>query len=521
MTRRGGGIRIGAARWRGAIVSAVCLTSLPLIVLPRVSSAQSSGAGAAAPPAAAPAAASAAPRIETDGPWDSRIRLEIFDRFRAEFVDWFQPPPDSPTPDSRYDFVGNKLQVGVRVSRAPYEMFVQVQDSTLGNVPSGAVGVGGTYYANTMSHTQNGVILRNAWAQTRSLFGLDGLFLKGGRQLYYDGVDVAAKQPNLKWLQANRIGQRLIGPFDYTHVGRSFDGGQVGFGNDLINVTGFGFRPTYGGYEVDANRELDIDLGGVALNLPDSPQLGNTIGRLFWFVYHDYRDVVYVDNRPLPVRQAAKGESSTIHTIGANAIHVEELGPGFADGLAYGYGQMGNYQDQDHTAWAYGVEAGYQLAELWSRPWLRLGIDSASGDPNPNDDRHQTFFQMLPTAWLYAQFPFYNMTNNQDVFVQALLDPLPMVTVRTDFHWLRVNSAQDLAYFGGGATKNDFFGFGGVPAKGRYELAYLAHVNFEIRPTSFFKMNAFYAHAWGQGVIEQNFVGSDGNYGYLEGILSF
>ena len=58
-------------------------------------------------------------------------------------------------------------------------MFVQVQDSTLGNVPSGAVGVGGTYYANTMSHTQNGVILRNAWAQTKSLFGLDGLFLKG------------------------------------------------------------------------------------------------------------------------------------------------------------------------------------------------------------------------------------------------------------------------------------------------------------------------------------------------------
>ncbi|MBY0280003.1 alginate export family protein [Candidatus Binatia bacterium] len=482
--------------------------------------AQSSGAAPVAPPAPT-GAASAAPRIETDGPWDSRIRLEIYDRFRAEFVDWFTPPSDSKTPDSRYNFVGNKLQVGVRVTRAPYEMFVQVQDSTLGNVPSGAVGPGGTYYANTMSHTQNGVILRNAWAQTKSLFGLDGLFLKGGRQLYYDGVDVAAKQPNLKWIQANRIGQRLIGPFDYTHVGRSFDGGQVGFGNDLINVTAFGFRPTYGGYEVDANRELDIDLGGLSLNLPDSPQLGNTIGRLFWFVYHDYRDVVYVDNRPLPVRQATKGESTTLHTIGANAIHVEPLGPGFADGMAYGFGQFGNYQDQKQSAWAYGVEAGYQVAEVWSRPWLRLGIDSASGDPNPDDDLHQTFFQMLPTAWLYAQFPFYNMMNNQDVFVQALLDPHPMVSVRTDFHWLRVNSGRDLAYFGGGATKNDFFGFGGVPADGRQELAYLAHVNVEIRPTAYFKMNAFFAHAWGQGVIAQNFTGSDGNYGYLEGILSF
>lgn len=504
---------------RGAGAScAVALVAL-LVLLGPARDVRAQSAGAAPLPAAA--AGGAAPRLEIDGPWDSRIRLEIYDRFRGEFVDWFTPPADSATPDHRYDFVGNKLQVGVRVTRAPYEMFVQLQDSTLGNVPSGAVGVGGTYYANTMRHTQNGVILRNAWAQTKSLFGVDGLFLKGGRQLYYDGVDVAAQQPNLKWIQANRIGQRLIGPFDYTHVGRSFDGGQVGFGNDVVNVTAFGFRPTYGGYEVDANRELDIDLGGVALNLPDSPQLGNTLGRLFWFVYHDYRDVVYTDNRPLPVRQAAKGESSTIHTIGANAIHVAALGPGFADGMAYGYGQLGNYQDQNHTAWAYGVEAGYQLAEVWSRPWLRLGIDSASGDPDPNDDKHQTFFQMLPTAWLYAQFPFYNMMNDQDVFVQALLEPHPMVGVRTDFHWLRVNSAQDLAYFGGGATKNDFFGFGGVPANGRYELAYLAHVNVEFRPTAYFKINAFYAHAWGQGVIDQNFTGSDGNYGYLEGILSF
>jgi hypothetical protein len=52
----------------------------------------------------------------------------------------------------------------------------------------------------------------------------------------------------------------LIGPFDYTHVGRSFDGGRVGYDTDLLNVTGFGFVPTFGGYEIDANRQLDITL---------------------------------------------------------------------------------------------------------------------------------------------------------------------------------------------------------------------------------------------------------------------
>ena len=467
-------------------------------------------------PAAAPA-----PRLETDGPWDSKIRLEVYDRLRGEFVDWFATPFDSATPRFRYNFVGNKFQVGLRVTRAPYELFVQFQDSTLGNVPSEAVGIGGTYFANTMRSTQNGAILRNAWASTRSLFGVDGLFVKGGRQLYSDGLDAPAKQPNLKWIQTNRISQRLIGPFDYTHVGRSFDGGQIGYASELINVTGFGFRPTFGGYEVDANRELDITLGGVALNLPDSPRLGNTVGRLFWFVYDDERDVVFLDNRPLAVRQADAGMSATIHTIGANAMHVLDAGPGLADGMAYGFGQLGDWQSQQHSAWAYGVELGYQLPDVWSRPWMRFGINSASGDPDPNDDLHQTFFQMLPTAWLYAQFPFYNMMNNQDVFVQWIVDPHPMVNVRADLHWLRVNSSADLAYFGGGATKNDFFGYGGVPAKGRHELAYLAHVMVSLKPTSFFTVNAFYAHAFGQGVIDANFTGRGGSYGFLEGIVSF
>ena len=40
----------------------------------------------------------------------------------AVSVDWFAPPSDSKTPDHRYDFVGNKLQVGLRVTRAPYAM---------------------------------------------------------------------------------------------------------------------------------------------------------------------------------------------------------------------------------------------------------------------------------------------------------------------------------------------------------------------------------------------------------------
>src|SRR5262249_27699302 len=156
--------------------------------------------------------------------YDSTIRLELYDRLRGEFVDWFQPPAGSKTPTNDYNFIGNKFQIGVRVTRDPYEMFVQFQDSTVAHLPTNGVGGGWVYYANVQRQLQNGTILRNAWLGTNRLFGLQGLSAKGGRQLYSDGAEAKARSATLKWLQQWRIGQRLVGPFDYTHAGRSFDG---------------------------------------------------------------------------------------------------------------------------------------------------------------------------------------------------------------------------------------------------------------------------------------------------------
>jgi len=463
----------------------------------------------------------AIPPLTAKGPYDTTLRLEVVNRLRGEFVGWFDPASTAPAHNSRYDFIGNKFQVGARATRGSYEMFVQFQDSTLGYVPDDAVGIGSTYYANTRRSLQNGAILRNAWLGAKAPFGLTGFSLKAGRLLYSDAMDAPATHPTLKWIQLSRLSQRLIGPFDYTHVGRSFDGGQIAYDTDMLNVTGFGFVPTYGGFEVDANRELDIRVGGVALNLKESPAVGPTIARLFWYYYGDDRDVVFLDNRPLPAREADRGEETHLHTIGGHLVRAQMLGPGIADGMAYAFGQFGDWQSLDHQAWAYGAEVGYRLTDIWAKPWTRIGINSASGDNSPSDNDHNTFFQMLPTAWLYAQFPFYNMMNNQDVFVQWIFEPHPMLSWRLDGHWLRLNSGKDLAYFGGGATKDDFFGYGGVAPNGRNELAYLVHTMLTIRPTAFLTFNALYAHAWGQGVINQAFADAGGDYGFLEAVVAF
>ena len=466
------------------------------------------------------------PKLEVHGPYDSTIRLEVFNRIRGEFVDWFAPAPTAAAPNYRYDYLGNKFQLGLRVKRDPWEMFLQFQNSTLAEVPANAVGIGSVYRANTNRSTQNGAILRNAWLGTTRLFGVPGLFVRGGRQLYSDGAEAPARHPTLRWVQANRVAQRLVGPFDFTHIGRSFDGAQAGWDRPGGNLTAFYFRPTYGGFEVDANPELNINLAGLSLSLKDaegvtSPWLENTAGRLFWIFYGDDRDLVFLDNRALAARQADRGRAASIHTVGANVMHVEEIGPGLADGLAFGFGQTGEWQSLQHRAWAYGVEFGYGLPDVWAAPWLRLGINSASGDQDPNDNIHGTFFQLLPTPWIYAQFPFYNMMNNQDVFAQWILDPDPRLSVRFEGHWLRLNSGNDLQYFGGGATSNTFFGYGGLPSNGRREVAYVAQMYVTVRATSFLSFNALYAHAFGQGVIAANFDGDNGNYGFIEAALSF
>jgi hypothetical protein len=468
----------------------------------------------------------ALPRLEMAGPWGSTLRVEVYNRLRGEFVDWFEPLSTSPAPNHRYNFLDNKFQIGLRLNRAPFEIFLQFQDSTLGFVPANAVGVGGVYYANTMRSTQNGAIFRNGWISAAGEIAGDRVAIKAGRQLYSSAAEVPSRNPSLKWLQTNRLSQRFIGPFDYTAVGRSFDGGQFSVSEELFTITGFGFKPTFGGYEIDANPELDVILAGAAISLPDSAGarvawLADTIAQLSWYYYEDSRDIVFLDNRPLPVRQQDRGMPARIHTVGAYAVRLLPVGAGAIDALAYGYGQTGQWQSQTDLAWAYGAEGGYRLADVWAQPWLRAGINSGSGDSDPNDDTHGTLFQVLPTAWLYAMFPFYNMMNNQDVFAQCISQPDPRVSFRLDFHWLRVNSTRDLAYAGGGATSNTFFGYSGVPANGRYDLAYLTHLLLGVAATEQLTFNFLYAHAWGQGVIGANFAGTGGNYGYVESVLTF
>jgi hypothetical protein len=474
-----------------------------------------------------------AARADSEPSWRDRVTFTVSDRLRGEFVDWFEPPPGVAAPGAqRYDFFGSQLRVGARVLFPHLEVGVEVQDTRLTGLPSdatlappvGALGPGALYFQATHQTTQGEPFLKQGFATLRR----GGAAATFGRFDYRDGLEVVPADPTLAFVKRTRIAERLVGPFEFTDVTRSFDGLRLVYDQAAWNLTALGVRPTQGGFEVSANPDIaGIWLAGLAATLKRLPFGPPIDARLFYFYYADDRsNVVKLDNAL--TRNAAgavvpapdTGELN-IHTIGAHALSAIDAGPGIVDLLGWAAAQTGRWGSLHHDAWAYALEAGYQLPRVPAGPWLRGGIDRSSGDADPFDHTHGTFFQILPTSRTYAQLPFFNLMNLQDVFASLILRPHELVTLRSDYHWLRVTEGRDLWYSGGGAQKENAFGYAGSPAQGRNELAQLVDLSASWAATGWMTVGCYYGHAFGGGVVSGTFAGRDADYGFVEMTLRY
>jgi hypothetical protein len=242
---------------------------------------------------------------------------------------------------------------------------------------------------------------------------------------------------------------------------------------------------------------------------------------VFGLGYSDYRDrVVKTDSRPLAVR-TADAEHIQIGAYGGHYLQTFHSSDGTADILLWGALQNGSWGKLAHRAYAFAAEAGWQPPVLRSvKPWLRGGYNYGSGDGNPNDGTHGTFFQVLPTPRVYARFPFFNMMNVRDIFAEMILRPAKAVTIRSDVHWLDLADRNDLWYSGGGAFQPWTFGYTGRPSNGQAGLATLFDVSADYNVNAHVSVGAYYGHVAGKPVIQSIYPrGKNANLGYLE--LSF
>src|SRR5262245_58752327 len=242
-------------------------------------------------------------RADDTASWRDHVTFAASLRVRGEFVDWFEPPPGvAATGAERYAFFGSQLRLGVRALFPHLELEVELQDTRLTGLPDdatlappvGALGTGALYFLNTHDTTQGEPFLKQGFLTLRR----GGAAATVGRFDYRDGLEVVPADPTLAFVKRTRIAERLVGPFEFTEVTRSFDGFRLVYDQAAWNVTALGARPTQGGFEVSANPDIDrVWLAGVAMTLKRLPSAPPLDARLFYLYYADDRtDVVKLDN---------------------------------------------------------------------------------------------------------------------------------------------------------------------------------------------------------------------------------
>lgn len=379
----------------------------------------------------------------------------------------------------------------------------------------GQLGLGGTYYAaNGNNQDPAAASLRQGYF--RYHFHDDKAAFRLGRFEFFEGQEMTPKDSTMQWLQTNRMAQRLIGNFGFTNAQRSFDGADLKMGGKDWDVTAFAGRSLQGVFNMNANPEINVD--AQYLGYTRSLANGHVLVRGFGIGYHDGRTgLTKTDNRSAAAR-ALDHKNIRIGTYGGDMIAVLPAGHlASVDFLVWGAGQNGSWGTLGHSAGAIAAEAGIKLTGVTSAPWLRGGFVRTTGDNDNTDGTHNTFFQILPTPRVYARYPFFNMMNSKDEFVQFIDKPTKKLEIRTDLHFLQLTAPTDFWYQGGGAFDNKVFGFTGRPGAAGGSFSSLYDISGDYALSKQVSFGLYYAHAYGKAVIHATYPdGRDSNYGFFE-----
>lgn len=452
-------------------------------------------------------------RAEEAKPWGQiNDYLRVTGEFQGSYEAWNFFQPSSVNSNNEYDLWTLRARLGLQLNTSIVDAYAQAQYNGLYGLPNnaaaappvGALGLGGAYFLANQSTDPSNVFLKQAHLNFKgNAFGLPGTQLKVGRFEYMDGLEYKSGDVKFDGLKSKRVAQRLVGSH-IVHVGRSFDGFSMVYDQPGFNITASGLRPTQGGFTVQGQDEISkIDLFYTALTSKRNALMPGTEARLFYLFYNDDRNTQVVDNRPVINRPSLDKQDLNLHTVGTHLLTLQPLGSGSIDGLLWGAYQFGDWTNLDQQAWAVDAEVGYQWTKLPLKPWLRAIYYLSSGDDNPTDSKHKTFFTALPSPRTYAKFPYYNMMNLQDAFVQMIVSPTDKIKVAIDFHHLELANSSDLFYSGPGATsRSGSFGYSGRPSGGSTDIGQLIDINFTHNLTKEFSWTIYYGHAFGGNVIQ-------------------
>ncbi len=439
---------------------------------------------------------------------------------RGQGWDWFLG--DSRT---RYAFGDSTLRLGISQQRSRWGWKAELEQPSFFNLPNDAfaagtnfpLGNGAIYYqANGGKTNPASIFFREGYVAIRGI-DRNHSTLRLGRFGFTDGEEKAPVAADLAWIVRHRIAHRLIGDSYWTDIGRAFDG--VHFSSDVTeytNITLMAGRATEGVWKTNGMGDMDVDVmyGAYTREIPTTHTASEL--RAFAMGYHDGRGLLKVDNRPLAIRQA---DTSNIR-IGTFGVSYALVAPipyvGKWDLVVWGAQQIGHWGALKQWANSGTFELGWRPPVPFIHPWLRAGAFFASGDGNPNDGEHATFFQPLPTQNEYARMPFYTLQNSEDYTGQVILQPVRKLLLRSEIHKVKLHSANDAWYLGSGAFQNSSFGYIALPDNGHRGLGNYVDFSATYQATQHFGFQFYVGAMSGKGAETSRTTGRKGGFSYLE-----
>jgi hypothetical protein len=450
--------------------------------------------------------------------------ITVSGNFRARLEDWSFFHGDGA--NGGYAYSGNLFRLAFSQSSETFDwqlefsvpFLIGLPDHAVAAGTQGQLGLGATYYvANNKSQYSVMPFAKQGYLRFKNLGGSAAQSLKIGRFEFLDGSEVAPKDATLAAIKRDRIVQRLIGNFGWSHVQRSFDGLQYLHTKPGGTFTFVGAVPTRGVFQTDGWGETNTAFGYAAFTRPWGGKDHAEETRVLGIYYDDWRPILKTDNRSTAARRADL-LNIRIFTYGGHHLSAVATSVGTLDLVAWAVGQTGKWGRLDQRSYAVDFEGGFQpkiAAKL--KPWFRAGYSKGSGDSNPNDHTHGTFFQILPTPRPFARFPFFNMMNNRDIMGALILRPHKLVTISSEFHALAVANVNDLWYSGGGVYQPWTFGYTGRATGGAKSLANLYDTSVEYRMRPNVTLTAYTGYADGRALTRSIFPnGKNGALGYLE-----
>jgi len=467
---------------------------------------------------AAPAAAQSPPSAP-----DTATTWTVRDWSRVELWRFFEPPPGGG--NNEYAFVANRLFGSVQRARPGYDLTAALQYVQFGGLPGaatgpGPLGTGAVYYAHAGRADSHQVYLRYANVRLKRL--LPATTVQIGRMPYASGGEAISGNPKIDVVKLQHVAARLIGEFGWSIYQRAYDGVRVDTAGRRFTGTAFALHPTQGGFEDAAGLMMPgVTVLGGAATMNSAVSAPSVQSQAFAYRYRDTRKVT---QRPDNTGRAAQAVDVGINTFGATIVAAPAAKNGRQwDMLLWTAFQTGAWYEQPHRAASVAAEAGHQwIAARW-QPWLRGGYLYASGDRDPSDSRHGTFFEMLPTVRQYAQTALYSQMNNTDLFAQLLFKPHQKVSARIDWHRVGLASSHDGWYFGSGATQQHggIFGFATRPSFDARHLVTIEEGSIDYAIGPHWSVNGYVSGGRGGEVVTGAFRGRTLAFGYVENVVQF